>query len=123
MTNDQWAERKGYSRFLAGSDANGYLFENDSPTAKQLDATRSDAHAMIERRIGSTGTTDTDFLLSLEYRLVESLRMYEVAIKRGELQLLITTMNQILSLIPSDLAQDIGLDTEDNVLNRGTTSG
>ena len=122
MTNDQWAIRKGYSQF-ASNGTTGYLDDNTTPIATQLDAYRDDAYALITRRIGSTSSTDTDFLLSLEYRVVEALRMYDVAIKRGDLELLLQTINQLLNIIPSEQAQDLSLDAEDSTIQRGTTSG
>ena len=123
MSNDQWAARKGYERHLAGSDANGYLFQNKTPNAKQLDSLRADAYAMITRRMASKTATDAPFLLSLEYRLVEILRQYEVAIKRGELELVVSTVNQLLTLIPSEVATDVSLGAEGARIQRGTTSG
>ncbi len=123
MSDDDWAERKGFDRFLAGSDANGYLFVNDTPNAKQLGALRKDAYAMITRRMAGTTGTDTDFLTSLEYRLVEILRQYEVAIKKGELELVVSTVNQLLTLLPSEVATDISLGAEGAKIQRGTTSG
>jgi len=122
MTNDQWAERKGYTSFLADSGT-GYLDTNKTPNLVQLNSLRKDAFAMIQRRIGSTGHSDDDFLLSLEYRLVEVLRTYEIAIKRGELEYLLKTVNQLLSLIPEVVAVDISLDSEDSRIQRGVTSG
>lgn len=123
MTDDEWAERKGYDKFLVGSDANAYLSKNKTPNAKQLGALRADSYAMITRRMASKIATDAPFLLSLEYRLVEILRQYEIAIKRGELELVVSTVNQLLTLIPSEVATDVSLSAEGARIQRGTTSG
>lgn len=122
LTDIQWAERKGFVKFVSDGST-GYLDEFATPNAIQLGQLRDDAYAIIKRRIGSTGTTDDAFLESLEYRLVEVLRQFEIAILRGDFPLIGEMINKLLNIIPSPLAVDLSLDTEDGLFNRGTTSG
>lgn len=124
MTNIEWSERKGYPVYLANSDANSYIDKHETPNATQLNSLRTDAFAMIERGIGSTGVAKTTWLTSLEYRLVEALRMYEVAIKRGELEFLLKAIDQLLTLIPNRVAQEISLPSQGSgQIRRGVSSG
>lgn len=122
LTDDQWAKRKGFAAFAVGGGT-GYLDSNTSPNAIQLGAFRDDAFAIITRRIGSTASTDNDFLESLEYRIVEVLRQFEIAIKRGEFPLLNEIIGKLLNIVSSIEAVDLSLDTEDGIFNRGVTSG
>ena len=72
MTNEQWAQIKGFSKFLTDTGA-GYVDKNDYPTAAGLDLLRSMAHAELTKWIpGSPDATTYEFqLLGLEYSIVE----------------------------------------------------
>lgn len=122
LTDIQWAERKGFVKFVSDGST-GYLDEFESPNAIQLGSLRDDAYAIIKRRIGSTGTTDDAFLESLEYRIVEVLRQFEIAIVRGEFALVSEIIGKLLNILPSPTAVDLSLDSEDRQLNKGVTSG
>jgi hypothetical protein len=76
LTNDQWAILKGYTQFLAaaGPDppaGSGFLDGNDYPTAAALDLFRSRANGLIKTCARGTPTLDSDYLMDLEFRMVE----------------------------------------------------
>lgn len=71
MTNDYWAQKKGYTKFLADS-GNGFVDKNDYPPATTLDLFREDAYAIIVGETnGVPAATHNNYLRNLEYRMVE----------------------------------------------------
>lgn len=71
MTNDQWAIKKGYTKFLTDTGA-GYVDKNNYPPAATLDSFRDDAHAIILQNCrGTPASTHTKYLTNLEYRMIE----------------------------------------------------
>jgi hypothetical protein len=122
LTNDEWARRKGYIQYNANT-SDGYLDDNETPNANTLNALRTDAHAIMVHRIGSSTVTNSALMKSLEYRIVEILRVFDVAIKRGDFDKVLGAIQQLLNILPSVQSEDLSLDAEDSIRNRGVTSG
>lgn len=70
MTNDYWAQKKNYTKFLTDS-GNGYLDTNESPTAAALDLFREDAYGLILTEARGVPELNDEYLRNLEYRMIE----------------------------------------------------
>ena len=70
MDNDYWAQKKGFSQFLADSGA-GYVDTNTYPPAATLDLFREDAYGLIVTEADGVPELDEKYLRNLEYRMVE----------------------------------------------------
>ena len=70
MTNDYWAQRKGFSKFLTDTGS-GYVDKNSYPNATTLDLFRAAAYGIIMTCADGTPDLDSGYLSDLEYRMVE----------------------------------------------------
>lgn len=72
MTNDQWAQKKGFTQFLADSGS-GYIDKNTYPTAAGLDLMREEAQGeMLDYIPGDPDTTTfANKFRRMEYGIVE----------------------------------------------------
>ena len=65
MTNDQWAVNRNYANFTA------YTAAKDFPGATTLTQFRDRAYAIIKVAAGNVELSGDNYLMDLEYRMVE----------------------------------------------------
>lgn len=71
MTNDYFAQKRGYTQFLTDG-ATAYVDNEEFPNATTLDLLREDAYAIIFQYVnGTPASTENNRLRLLEYHLVE----------------------------------------------------